>query len=717
MAMLGQHKWGGSKRTGEKGNPAASFGCPGEFPLERRRFDRLLLSLSGRFRNAAPQDLDDEIEAGLRDVIAYFGGDRITLWEFAEGGKLAVMTHFFAEDGAEPPARSVLHEEMPHLLSRIQQNEIFRMSRVADLPDSASIDREKFQRYGIRSMLSVPMFMADTPRGCLSLASIRSERVWSDETVMQFNRIGTVFGNALDRKVVHGLLEDRISFETLISNLSARFINLPADEVDEAISAALTHVRTFFRADYTVLFEFSTVTNKNRVASASYAPGATTLPEGFDPMEAFPGAYDIIMRQGKPLIRQCPEDFSPESAVDLQTTSGLGVKAAVSIPLDLGSPVMYCISVATLRERTWPEEYIPRVRLLGEIIVEVLKRKRLDVELKRSYEEIVTLKNRLELEADYLRSEIRGGSKHDAIIGQSETLTNVLTQVEQVAPTASTVLICGETGTGKELVAQAVHNLSSRRDRLLVTVNCASLPAALVESELFGREKGAYTGALSRQVGRFELADGSTIFLDEIGELSIELQAKLLRVLQEGRFERLGSPKTIKVDVRVIAATNRNLAEEVKKGTFREDLFYRLNVFPIVVPPLRDRIEDIPLLVWGVINEFSERMGKKINKVAKRDMEALQRYSWPGNIRELRNVIEYAVIVSTDDTLKIRLPENGHSDPAKIMTLEEAESSHIKGVLKLTNWRIKGEGGAAQLLGMNPSTLYSRMVKLGITAR
>ncbi|CAG1772435.1 hypothetical protein BAC2_02461, partial [uncultured bacterium] len=350
-----------------------------------------------------------------------------------------------------------------------------------------------------------PMFTAGAPRGCLSLATVGSEQEWSDEAIMQFTRIGVVLGTALDRKVSHELLEERIRFETLISDLSARFINLPSEEVDEAISAALTHVRTFFHADYCVLFEFSTATNENRVASASYSPEATKLPEGFDPRVAFPGAYDIVVLQGRPLIREGAEDFFPNAQVDLRTRTGLGVQASLNIPLDFGSPIVYCLTVSTLRRRTWSTEYIPRVRLLGEIIVDALKRKRLDLALKQSYDEIVSLKNRLELEADYLRSEIRIGREHEAIIGQSEALTNVLTQVEQVAPTSSTVLICGETGTGKELVAQAVHNLSSRRDRLLVTVNCASLPAALVESELFGREKGAYTGALSRQAGRFEL--------------------------------------------------------------------------------------------------------------------------------------------------------------------------------------------------------------------
>jgi transcriptional regulator with GAF, ATPase, and Fis domain len=274
------------------------------------------------------------------------------------------------------------------------------------------------------------------------------------------------------------------------------------------------------------------------------------------------------------------------------------------------------------------------------------------------------------------------------------------------------VLITGETGTGKELVARAIHNLSRRRDRLVVRVDCASLPSGLIENELFGREKGAYTGALTKQMGRFELADNSTLFLDEIGELSLELQAKLLRVVQDGQFERLGGPKTIKVNVRIIAATHRNLAEKVKNGTFREDLFYRLNVFPIHVSPLRERAEDIPLLVKAFVQEFEQRIGKKIKTPTRESMQLLQNYSWPGNIRQLRNVIEQAVILSDGGHLNLQIPEA--LDVIASATLKEAEYQHILSALEKTHWRIKGLDGAARQLGMNPSTLYSAMRRLNI---
>jgi formate hydrogenlyase transcriptional activator len=324
------------------------------------------------------------------------------------------------------------------------------------------------------------------------------------------------------------------------------------------------------------------------------------------------------------------------------------------------------------------------------------------------------LKERLQAEADYLKAEVKVTQAYGEVVGQSAAIRKVLSQAEQVAPTDSSVLIYGETGTGKELIAQIIHRLSSRGSRVMVKVNCAALPSALVESELFGREKGAFTGALMRQIGRFELADGSTIFLDELGELSLEVQSKLLRVLQEGQFERLGSPRTMKVNVRIIGATNRDLAEEVHKGGFRADLFYRLNVFPLRVPPLRDRPEDIPLLVWAFIEEFSSRMGKKITQVPRKTMEMLQRYSWPGNIRELRNVIEHGAIITTDETLRVPMLEQTTPESLPIQTLDDLERQHIMKALERTGWRVKGDKGAAAALGLKPSTLYNRMSKLGI---
>jgi transcriptional regulator with GAF, ATPase, and Fis domain len=307
-----------------------------------------------------------------------------------------------------------------------------------------------------------------------------------------------------------------------------------------------------------------------------------------------------------------------------------------------------------------------------------------------------------------------GGAGAERIVGQSLAIRRVLDQVQQVAATDSSVLLLGETGTGKELLANRIHELSRRHGRPMVRVNCSAIPATLIESELFGREKGAFTGALARQIGRFELASHSTIFLDEIGELPLDVQVKLLRVLDERHIERLGSPNAIRIDTRIIAATHRNLEERIVEGGFREDLFYRLNVFPIQVPPLRDRVDDIPLLVWRFVEEFSKAFGKHIDAIPLDNMAALQRYKWPGNIRELRNIVERAMVLADDKWLAIAVPQSPPAVGPRSVKLVDVEKDHIRNVLEGAGWRIRGFGGAADLLGLKPTTLETRMAKLGL---
>ncbi len=350
-------------------------------------------------------------------------------------------------------------------------------------------------------------------------------------------------------------------------------------------------------------------------------------------------------------------------------------------------------------------------------IRDITERKQAEKNLRNALQEVEQLKNRLQEENIYLQQEIKRTHNFEEIISQNDDFKKTLGKVEQVASTDATVLILGETGTGKELIARAIHNISGRRERPLVKVNCAALPANLIESELFGHEKGAFTGALARKIGRFELADGGTIFLDEIGDLPMELQVKLLRVLQDGDFERLGDPNTIKVDVRVIAATNRNLERAVKNGTFREDLYYRLNVFPINVPPLRERQDDIPLLINHFVRKYGAKIGKKIETIPKKVMDSLQSYHWPGNIRELQNIIERAVILSQGSRLELEkwfLKTEEPLDTSELTTLEEVERAHILKTLEATHWRVSGTKGAAQILGLNSQTLVSKMKKLGI---
>ena len=360
-------------------------------------------------------------------------------------------------------------------------------------------------------------------------------------------------------------------------------------------------------------------------------------------------------------------------------------------------------------------------RFLGYIgsCIDITQRKESEEQLRKANEELKGLKNQLEAENIYLQEELQLDQRFDEIVGQSDAIKYVLFTISQVAPTDATVLIMGETGTGKELVARAIHGASSRKDRSLIKVNCGALAPTLIESELFGHEKGAFTGAGARKLGRFELANGGTIFLDEIGELPLELQVKLLRVIQENEFERLGGSKTIKADVRIIAATNRNLKLEVEKGNFREDLWYRLNVFPITVPTLRQRKEDIALLVEHFANKYAKKFGKAITSISPRAIQCLQAHSWPGNIRELANVIERAVIHAKGSVLQVidRFDEPAEETSVSIKTLEEVEREHIIHAMEDVGWRIEGQNGAAKHLGLNPSTLRARMLKLGIQRR
>ncbi len=369
-----------------------------------------------------------------------------------------------------------------------------------------------------------------------------------------------------------------------------------------------------------------------------------------------------------------------------------------------------------LLEQRVKERTVDLVSANEQLLQEIGARKRAEESLQIAFSEIKTLKDRLEAENIYFRQEVKSKYQFSHIIGQSNAIKYVLYRAEQVAPTNATVLILGETGTGKELIAGAIHQMSPRKDQTMITVNCAALPANLIESELFGREKGAFTGADARRIGRFEVADGSTLCLDEIGELPLELQAKLLRVIEHNEFQRLGSSHTIKVDVRIIATTNRNLEKEVRKGRFRQDLYYRLNGFPLTIPPLRQRKEDIPLLVQAFIERYAKNLGKRFTSIHKDAMKALQDYPWPGNIRELENVIERAVILcpwpvfNLPDTLEISLC----SSSSTLRTLEETERDQILKALSETRWRINGKKGAATILGLHPSTLRARMHKLGI---
>ncbi|MGD9578972.1 MAG: sigma-54 interaction domain-containing protein [Syntrophorhabdus sp.] len=438
--------------------------------------------------------------------------------------------------------------------------------------------------------------------------------------------------------------------------------------------------------------------------------------------------FDLGNRQWDiPKLRELLEDILPQNSVinDFEVEhnfESIGGKImhlnARQIYHKTGQPELILLAIEDVTEREEQKRNLQELidKRSAELIIAREEAEKGKEAAEKALVEIGKLKTQLELETAYLQEEIKLDYNHEKIVGQSDGLKYVLYKVEQIASSDTTVLVLGETGTGKELVARAVHNLSLRRSRPLVKVNCATLPANLIESELFGHEKGSFSGAQSRHLGRFEIANGATLFLDEIGELPFDLQAKLLRVIQDGEFERLGSSHTIKVDVRIIAATNRNLEAEVRKGSFREDLWYRLNIFPITMPPLRDRLDDIPLLVDCYVEKITKRMGKSITHISASVMRELQEYGWPGNIRELENVLERAVINSSGPKLHLadRLKNPTRYLSTGTETLETIERNHILRVLEETNWKVSGQNSAAKILGLDRSTLRARMVKLNI---
>ena len=636
---------------------------------ERMALARFHAGLSSRFVNVPPEQIDAEIDGSLQSIAKYLDIDRATLNQLSDDASHMIVTHSWAAPGYATAVGVIASAEMPWISQKVIRGETVVCSCVDDLPAEAARDKKFLKEAGSQSNISIPLMSGGKVLGFVGLGSLRRHRNWPEKMVRELRSVLQIFANALARKRADQALREsevRLNLAAASANAGLWVVNFSTGHV--------------------------WLTEKTRELF------------GFAPDKEM--TFDIFLTMVHPEDRECVQQTVQQA---IESKDNISVEYQVVFP-DGSIRWMSSQGKAYFRQSGEPDH-------LTGVTLDITGRKQMEKSLQEAYAEIKKMKEQLEAENIYLRKEAGESFEFQHIIGKSAVLRDAIRQVEQVAATDSTVLLTGETGTGKELIAQAIHNLSNRHSRLMVKINCAALPAGLIESELFGRERGAYTGALTKQIGRFELADRSTLFLDEITELPLDLQAKLLRVLQDGEFERLGRPNSIRVDVRLIAATNRDIDEEVRRGRLREDLYYRLKVFPIGVPPLRERPEDIPLLVQAFITEFSEKMGKKIQTVPKKTMEALQRYYWPGNIRELRNVIEHAVIISNGSSLQLNLPQNPGNASFKNQTLEETEYQHITEVLSKTGWRIKGPKGAAELLGMKPSTLYTRMNKLGIPNR
>jgi formate hydrogenlyase transcriptional activator len=612
----------------------------------------------------------------------------------------------------DSPSGWVWQNQRPYLIDDLEQETRF--------PEFI----QRLRGYNVRSMAIIPLTTAQRRLGALCFGHTIPQRI--SDTELQFmqrvaSQVAVAVDNALNLESSQAyqkqLARERDRFRVL---LEVNNVLITSRELPELFPGIVSCLERVIHHDYTSLAFFDPPTKTLRIY-AYYFPANQNIfkPDTIVPLENTPAGRAIAT--GQPFLARGAElDQYPSEVVRILRAEG--VQAICCVPLIHRDHTFGTLNLASRRIDTFTPADVELLQPVGAQIA-------IAVENALAFKEIDALKDKLAVEKLYLEEEIRSELNFEEIVGESAALKRALGQVELAAPAGTTVLLLGETGTGKELFARAIHNLSLRRDRTFVKINCAAIPSGLLESELFGHERGAFTGAINQKIGRFELADKGTLFLDEVGDIPLELQPKLLRVLQEQEFERLGSTRTQRVDVRVVAATNVDLSKLVAQRQFRNDLYYRLNVFPIQIPALRERAEDIPLLVRYFVQRFSRSLNKEVAYIPADAMDALVRYPWPGNVRELENLIERAVLLSPGKELRIPRSELKSDAPVaaeensfapatslatQIATLEEAERQHILRALKQTQWRIAGPKGAATLLGMKRTTLQARMRKLGI---
>ncbi|WP_289020542.1 sigma 54-interacting transcriptional regulator [uncultured Desulfobacter sp.] len=807
-------------------------------------FEGLVEKIAGQFIGMSDGDIDPAIQRAQKEICQHMGFDGSLLWLFENTTpENAIVTYMYSPSIQDELKKSgAMAERFPWIMSQIRQGLALSFSSLEDFPVKAKSDANELKRMGIKSLIISPMRSETGIIGGISFCRMTGKKAWESLKCKQVQAITQILSNILCLKFKEKKNNELYRFEKLISNISARFINLPAHLLDDQINRAQAEICQTLNIEQSALWLWSdTSPHYLTVTHLHTPPYGPEKPVNMKADIAFPWAIKRVLK-GE-IFTISTHDMPEEARIDRETRIGLGVDSSLVLPLCSGEKnIIGALSFDTIKYKiAWTDAVVDRMTLVSQIFTNALvrrrqelklmenerrlsmateagnlgiwvleinsrhvwvtqrlrdlfgfesdvplnyesftakifdqdrdmvtqtvndaldsigsfdinfrtvhpngklrwvrssgkvycnsqgdprhlmgitldisKQKRMEQQLENQIAQIKTLKQKIENENTYLRQEINVQFLHDEIIARSPEILRVIEQIEQVALTEASVLIQGETGTGKELLARAIHRLSNRKDRPLVTINCASLPPTLVESELFGREKGAYTGALTRMAGRFELADKATLFLDEVGEMPMEIQAKLLRVLEQGKFERLGSTQTIEVDVRIIAATNKNIEQMMDEGKFRKDLYFRLNVFPIHVPPLRERLADIPPLTWAFVREFEKKMARRVDNIPTDTMKALQKYTWPGNIRELKNLIERSLITSNSKTLNVTLPVSPSHNNKTITTLEAMERRHIQDVLEKTNWRISGKGSAAEVLGLKRTTLQSKMKKLGI---
>lgn len=635
-------------------------------------FEQFLLELSTYFINLPPKELDKSIEDAQVWICKSLKIDFSALWQFSDKNRnFLTITHMHSPPNGPNSVEGIdASKTFPWILEKMLLGETLAFSN-RDLPQEACIDIENRLNFNIYSSVDIPLIVGDKPPiGILTFDSVGKERRWKEDEVRRLKLVAEIFSHALIRKEYElNLIESNTKLSLAAESAEIGMWEMDYQTGDVWLTEKNCQLFGFETCESIVVEDF-----ENAVHPVDWTRIAKSIELSFSENRTFKEEYKLVHTSSAP-----------------KWVSSLGKPYFDSD----GSPS----------------------KLIG-ISIDISERKKMELTIQNQLAELALLKEQIEQENIYLREDLEFEQGFADIIGKSEPLKLVLNAAKQVADTPATVLLLGETGTGKGLIANLIHKLSDRCNKTFVIVNCATLPPNLIESELFGRTKGAFTGADAKQMGRFEIANNGTLFLDEIGELQLDMQAKLLRVLQDGEFERLGNSKTIKVDTRIIAATGRDLRKEVDQGRFREDLYYRLNVFPITIPPLRDRKDDVELLAKYFIKKYSRKMRKEIDTISRQTLTHLENYSWPGNVRELEHLIERSVILTMGkslsvnaDSLKIDQPSTGNNQQKDLASIER---DHISDILKQTNWKIEGRDGAAIILDIHPSTLRCRLKKLGL---
>ena len=691
-------------------------------------FEELLVQVAARFVDASAASIDESVVFALETAARVHDIDRVHVWLADPATGLYRVTHRWSRftQLTQYESRAISAAEFPWGAEILRRSDILAYRR-AELPAAASQERAAMEAIGIHALAVIPLRVAGVMLGVVSFEHVAEDRPWTPMVLARFGLVASMVASALHHQQLYTAAAEVARCDRLVADVSSSLVPTGAEGMGEAIERALAHIGNTIDVDRVFLYEWNREATEARVRTSWSKDGEPPVREPVRAIDLRRYPYSRS-RDPEPFVVERLADLPPEAEPERELLELAGARSLISVSVRSGGTTLGTLGLDTRhRERTWSPELVARAKTLGEVLANAIARERAELARNAAHAEVERLQHALERERDYLRDEIRVAHHVDELVAASGELIEVLANVDAVATTNATVLIQGETGVGKEIVARALHARSRRSTAPLVKIDCASLPRELFEREFFGHTAGAWPGIEGERVGRFELADRGTLLLDEVGEIPLELQSKLLRLLSDGEIVRLGDSTPRKLDVRVVATTNRSLAREVTAGRFRADLYHRLGAFPITVPPLRARPADIVPLATSFLRRAQTSLGRSDLALETSDQRTLLGYDWPGNVRELEQLMERSVMLSRAAPLRLdlafgprfgRTPADvGHEMIRTDTELRALERSNLRLALEKAEYRVGGTGGAAALLGISPSTLRDRMRAFGIEKR